>query len=207
MEPFYDDGLVQIWRGDSRRLLRRVPFADVGLVLTDPPYGIRTNTDYRSSGGEAYPPIAGDDRPFEPHLGLWAPKIILFGANNFARALPPGGNWIVWDKRETIPPNCQSDAELAYTNLRGGVRIFRHYWNGAVKRSERGIKRVHPTQKPVALMEWCIERAEPEGIILDPYMGSGSTLVAAKRKGIRAIGMELEKRYCEAAAERLRLEG
>lgn len=80
---------------------------------------------------------------------------------------------------------------------------LRHLSRGAIRDSERGEKRVHPTQKPVAVMRWLIEKVQPRGLILDPYMGSGSVLVAAKQLGYRAIGFEIQKRYCEAAARRL----
>ncbi len=90
---------------------------------------------------------------------------------------------------------------MAWSNLGGPARLFSHRWSGLTKDSERGQQRKHPTQKPLALMRWVIERCPP-GTILDPFMGSGTTLVAAKSLGRKSIGIEIEERYCEIAAQR-----
>jgi site-specific DNA-methyltransferase (adenine-specific) len=111
----------------------------------------------------------------------------------------------VWDKRDGLTSNDFADCELIYTNLSGVARLFSHRWSGALRDSERGEARVHPTQKPLVLMRWLIELTVAE-TILDPYMGSGTTLRAAKDLGRKAIGIEIEERYCEIAANRLRQE-
>src|SRR5690606_34818674 len=108
------------------------------------------------------------------------PRVVLFGANHFASRLPPTPTWLVWDKRRGTGSDSQADCEIAWSNLGGPARLFSHLWRGAIRDSERGVKRVHPTQKPVALMRWCLEQARPSGIVLDPFLGSGSTLVACK---------------------------
>lgn len=159
-------------------------------------------------------PIVGDDRPFDPAPWLGFRKIVLFGANNFAASLPASNGWIVWDKVDGLrsvrsDPGGgffadQGDAELAWTNVTGAVRIVRHRWMGMLKGSERSEARIHPTQKPVELMARIIRRyAAPEDVILDPFAGSGSTLVAAVREGRRAIGVEIVEAYAEAAAKRI----
>jgi site-specific DNA-methyltransferase (adenine-specific)/modification methylase len=199
----------------------------VDLVLTDPPYGINMNTDYETTrqrarkireqkgdrhawGSVKHPPIHGDDKPFDPAFLLTFKKLVLFGANNYAERLPNQYSWIVWDKKtERGAKNNWSDCELAW--CRGGsfnsVRIFRHMWAGYQRDSEVGEKVLHPTQKPMALMKWIISSfyADCE-TILDPYMGSGTTLRAAKDLGRKAIGIEISEEYCRIAVNRLRQE-
>ncbi len=210
IRPFYQDRLTTIYHGECKKIIRQLSLAAIDCVVTDPPYGIKTATKYRSDGRgpRDFPAIRGDNKFFEPGFLLLFPKVIIFGANYFGARLPTTASWIIWDKREGPWHNYQADCEIAWTNLKGPARIFRHLWSGACRASERGEKRVHPTQKPVALMQYCIERCAPEGVVLDPYMGSGSTLLAARRLGIPAIGIDLAKPYCEAAVRRIRaLEG
>ena len=130
---------------------------------------------------------------------------MIFGANHFAHRLPESPGWIVWDKREHMPSNDQSDAELAWTNVLGTVRIIRCLWNGGGSLlAENGPARaIHPTQKPVKLLRGVLTLIGAAGTVLDPYAGTGTTLRAAKDLGLRAIGVEIEERYCEIAARRL----
>ena len=211
MTPYYQDELVTIWLGDCRDLL---PSIEADVIVTDPPYGIGYSPGgggrgFRSTG----PPtirksfvgtdvVRGDSGPFDPApiLALGRPTV-LFGGNHYADRLPPSPTWLVWDKRDGLPRNDFADCEMAWTNLGGPARLFRHRWSGLTKDSERGVRRLRPTQKPVALMRWVLERCPP-GTILDPYIGSGSTLVAAKSLNRHAIGIEIEERYCEMAATR-----
>lgn len=124
-------------------------------------------------------------------------KQIVWGGNYYA--LPPSRGWLVWYKRDA-PPSL-ADAELAWTSIDMNTQLFD--WPIAASNSERVG---HPTQKPVALMRWAIRCAGECGSILDPFMGSGTTLRAAKDLGRKAIGIEIEERYCEIAANRLRQE-
>lgn len=212
MTPYYADDLVTLYHGDCRELL---PHVTADVVVTDPPYGIGWNTRGGSSGrgGQDFPAMVGDREVFEPSgiLTLGLPTV-LFGANHYASRLPLSPTWFVWDKRPEMESTDQADCEIAWTNLGGPARMFRFTWNGGhteiyVKRGEHpsGPVRYHPTQKPLALMRWVIQRC-PDGIILDPFAGSGSTLVAAKSLGRRSIGIEIEERYCEVAANRCRQE-
>lgn len=204
MKPYYQHGGITIYHGDCREVLPGL--SGVNLVLTDPPYGINHPTDYkvRGRGGltdcSDYPRVFEDDRPFDPTTLLKYP-CILWGANYYADKLPPKSGWLVWDKERPDTLD-QSTCELAWSNFVKGVRRFRYLWNGCMRAGKDAL--VHPTQKPEALMVWCLGLPwTPDGLVLDPYMGGGATLVAAKRGGRRAIGIEVEEAYCEIAAKRL----
>lgn len=211
MTPYYEDDWVTIYHGDCRDVLADLGQAD--MVLTDPPYGVALQTSTlargRLSRGNAWAAIVGDDRPFDPsHLLALAPSVVLFGANHYADKLPASPSWIVWDKVDGLSSdravgfNNMADCEMAWSNLGGPARIFRHRWMGYFRAAE-ARDRHHPTQKPLALMRWVIVNWSVEGaLILDPYMGSGTTLRAAKDLGRKAIGIEIEERYCEIAAHR-----
>jgi hypothetical protein len=174
------------------------------VVVTDPPYDIGWNAV--SISRQTNRPIYGDDAPFDPApiLALGLPTV-LFGANHYASRLPDTAGWLVWDKRDGSAPTDQSDAELVWCSFGGTVRTIRVPLRGGGSRAidhPAGLPHsMHPTQKPVRLMAQVIERCPP-GTVLDPFMGSGSTLVAAKSLGRHAIGIEIEERYCEVAARR-----
>jgi len=208
--PFYDRDGITIYCGKAEQVL---PFLDpVDLVLTDPPYGIgeaRANNPSRSvlAQSKDYGIAEWDDQPPARWLldavramGTWN---IVFGGNYFE--LPPASCWLVWDKDNGA--NDFADCELAWTNLKKAVRRIKWRWQGMLQ--ERGgdkkEHRVHPTQKPVAVMRWAISQA-PEDVqtILDPFAGSGTTGIAARRDGKRCILIERELEYCEAIVTRLR---
>jgi DNA modification methylase len=204
--PYYDDGSVTIYHGDCRDVLPQLPACD--LVLSDPPYGIGYKHGLRK-GGIAYGndgvTICGDDEPFDPsHVLSLAPKVALWGGNHFADRLPSAPGWLVWDKRDGDGSSHQSDCEMAWTNWMTVARLFSARWRGGMREGrEQREGRMHINQKPVALMAWCIRLGGDNcDRILDPYMGSGSTLRAAKDLGRRAVGIEVEERYCQIAAER-----
>lgn len=197
---------VTLYLGDCREIAPTLPRAQA--VVTDPPYGIgfvhsgKGGKLARSTafGGEA---IIGDNTPFDPSPWLEYKTVLLFGANHFADRLPPSANWLIWDKRDGVCSNDQADCELAWTNRRGPARIIRHLWNGMLKKSERGEVRVHPTQKPIEVMRWAIQQIGRPASILDPYMGSGTTGIAAVNLGLQFTGIELEPKYFDAACKRI----
>lgn len=202
--PYYDRDGITIYCGDCRDVLPTIDPATVALVLTDPPYGIGLKYGGVGRTTIVNAPVLGDHEEFDPSPLLVFPRLILFGANHYADRLPASSGWLIWDKvtRNDVV-SVLSDAEMAWTNVEPKVRVFRHMWNGAFRESERGFS-VHPTQKPVALFRWILERwSKPGDLILDPYMGSGPVARACLDLGRRYIGIELEERYCESAVRRL----
>jgi DNA modification methylase len=220
MKPYFEDDAVTIYHADCRDILPSL--GPVDLVLTDPPYGLGAARRNFSGGGvrrhmtglvagkaipkRDYGDAAWDDVPAEQatidalrNLSTWQ---IIFGGNYFV--LPPARCWLVWDKLRGDTD--YADAELAWTNLDRTVRVKRFRWNGFLQEHSGRDKeqRWHPTQKPVFVTRWAVEQA-PAGVatILDPFMGSGTTLRAAKDLGRKAIGIEIEERYCEIAAKRM----
>ena len=195
---------VTLYLGDCREILPTL--GNVDAVVSDPPYGIA----YKSPAGRGqtlrgdYPVIAGDTEPFDPSPFLGFPQVVLFGANHYADKLPPSAKWLVWDKRDGGTPNNNSDCELAWVKEGGSARLIRHLWNGMLKATEKDSRRVHSTQKPIAVMEWVIRQStSPDQIILDPFMGSGTTGIAAVRLGRKFIGIEIEPTYFDHACRRI----
>jgi len=116
------------------------------------------------------------------------------GGNYFADVLSPTNGWLIWHKLND--GRSFSECEMAWTNYGKQVRHLSHHWSGEIK--------IHPTQKPLPVIKWCITQAPLALSVIDPFCGSGTTLVAAKDSGILATGIEIEERYCESAANRLR---
>ena len=177
----------------------------VDLVLTDPPYGIDYDPARASSNGKWHKwhedKVEGDSRPFEPAFLMQYRKLILWGANAYSDKLPVNYGWLVWDKQ--IPAGMLvSHCEMAWTNYLSRVFKFEHLWNGLCRDTEVG-KHLHPTQKPVRLMEWCLSLAPDCQTVLDPFLGSGTTAVACKQLGRKCIGVEISEKYCEIAVKRL----
>jgi len=209
-------GDCELWLGDNREIMPTL--GKVDALVCDPPYGIgeasknfasrgkpinasrsRSRaiahaTDY---GSAAWDDTTADDAVFQAiGMAKWS---IVFGGNYYD--LPPTSCWLVWDKLNG--DSDFADCELAWTNLPKAVRRIRFLWNGCMRR-ERDIDREHPTQKPVDVMKWCIEHLPtPNQTILDPFMGSGTTLVAAVKLGRRGIGIEREPSYFDIACRRI----
>jgi hypothetical protein len=182
----------------------------VQAVITDPPYGIgEARKDHKSRNKLADSPTyergEWDDAPAHPaaieFIRYISDTQIIFGGNYYQ--LPPAKCWLVWDK--VNGENDFADAEMAWTNINGAVRLIRHQWAGMLRDSERNVSREHPTQKPVAVMAWAIDKAKlaPDSLILDPYMGAGTTGVAALQAGHRFIGIEQHEPYFKTACQRV----
>ena len=216
LTPYYHDPVagITIYCGDCREILPLLPDKSVDLVLTDPPYGMNNDADYsRFSGGNTrrgpgtkHNSIVGDGAPFNPAQFLQWP-CILWGANHYWNSLPKGG-CLVWIKRnDGAFGTFLSDAELAFISGRSGVYCYRHVFAGSMKAIDAGFApyepSAHPNQKPVGLMACCLGFFAEARTVADPFMGSGTTLVAAKQLGRKAIGIEIEEKYCEIAVKRL----
>ena len=213
MTPFYDRDGVTIFCGRWEEVWPTLGLkpSDVALCWADPPYGVNERTDRKSKGRsnacEAYdfPAVAGDDRPFDPAALLVFPRLVTWGANHYANRMPVSAAWWWWDKREGITPNDNADGELAWTNLGGPARQFSFMWSGMVKAGEHNAmdRRIHPTQKPVALCEWGFKRAglKRGDLVFSPYLGSGPEVRAALNMGLRLIGCELVESYCDAVVK------
>ena len=209
MTPYYETELGKLYHGDCLEIMPELEPVD--LVLTDPPYGIGVNTKWkiRKPGQWAKDsmPIKGDNKPFNPKPFLFK-NTILWGGNHYASRLPDSPDWLCWDKRRqgSITRGWNApDFELAWSNIKCGARYFQYLWEGYKRDGEIG-KHFHPTQKPIRLMEWCIELSKTSGIICDPFLGSGTTAIACERLKRKWIGIEIEEKYCEIAAKRIEQE-
>jgi len=178
------------------------------LVLTDPPYGINWDGNYTrfSKGGVVesstqYKPIEGDSTPFDPRFLLQYPLVVMWGANFYADKLPIG-SWLVWDKRSKDGTSFLADAELAWHNVNSGVYIY-----SVNQQSEKSKLRniPHPTKKPIDLFTWCIERnKDPVSSVFDPFLGSGTTLIACENTGRKCRGIEISPDYCAVILQRFK---
>jgi DNA modification methylase len=200
--PYYNQNGITIYHGDCRNILPTLDRAD--LVLTDPPYGIGRDGKPPSTsthgGHKGYDFKGWDQAPVDDatlRLVLAAGRdAIVFGANYYPQVLPPSPGWIVWDKGQRID---QADGELAFTTRLAPLRVF--ILNRVALQTDGAV---HPTQKPEALILWCISLFPSARTVIDPFMGSGTTLAAAKRLGLTAIGIDIHQEYCDLAIRRLR---
>ena len=203
-------GNATLYMGDCRDILPTL--GKVDAVVTDPPYGINAANMHKDSGAKrgaaaaakgVYDATEWDAAPvdfelLEMIIGS-ARHAVIFGGNYYP--MPPARCWLVWDKENG--GNEFADAEMAWTNLDKPVRLVRHMWNGMLRKGQEE-RHGHPTQKPVEVMKWCIGHLpEPNETILDPFMGSGTTGVAAVQMGRKFIGIEREPKYFDIACKRI----
>lgn len=197
---------VTLYLGDCRECFDEI--RRVAVVITDPPYGIGADKMGNKAKGKHYWRNYGegqwdDERPDVSVFRAMqeaADDQIIWGGNYFADYLPPTMGWLVWDKTQRALS--MADGELAWTSFNNAMRIFSA--NRVIFEVEGG--RWHPTQKPIGLMRWCIEYADRHGSaesILDPYMGVGTTGVAAAQMGRRFYGIEREEEYFNIACRRI----
>jgi site-specific DNA-methyltransferase (adenine-specific)/modification methylase len=201
-------GNATLYLGDCLEILPTLPKVD--CVITDPPYGIgydKQQTDMAvagrvSNGGywKKYDSTDWDSAPPNEELlklVIAAANVsIIWGGNYFP--LPAKSKWLVWNK---VQRSLMTDGEMAWTNLSGQVSIFDMARTDAYINTK--IAKEHPTQKPEALMKWCIEKAGNPQTILDPFMGSGTTGVACMDLSRKFIGIEIDPRYFDIACQRI----
>lgn len=194
--------------------MRQFPDKYFDLAVVDPPYGIGENGDKNHSRGKLaiaknYKAFAGADREPPPpeyfkELFRVSKNQIIFGANHFISRMPFDSScWIVWDKENGNSDF--ADCELAWTSFNSAVRKFCFRWAGMLQGNMKDKEsRIHPTQKPVALYAWILNRYGKTGDkILDTHVGSASSLVACHDLGFQYVGFELDPDYYKAATERL----
>lgn len=190
-------GNATLYLGDCLEILPTLEKVDA--VITDPPYGIerfKKGSLRFDKIGEYAKGISWDIKPEPETFSLllsMAPQAIIWGANNFC--LPTSEYFFVWDKQQTV--DNFASAELAYTNIKMPAKVFRYSIH-----LHNQIDKEHPTQKPVALMQWCVNFTSGDKV-LDPFMGSGSTGVAAVQLGRKFIGIEIEPKYFDIACQRI----
>ena len=179
---------------------------DIDCVLTDPPYGIGYKSPNKNGATQRgnYKVIIGDIKYFEPSILFeYSKNVITWGANHYANKLENSAGWLVWDKRDGNAINLNSDCEMAWSNMLNSARLFHHKWNGMIKASEKDQKRIHPTQKPVKLFEWCLEIAKAGNVVIDLYAGSGIIIFACENTDRIAVAVEVDLIYASAILNRL----
>lgn len=203
MTPYWTSGCGRwtVYLGDCLEVLPTLAAGSVDAVVTDPPYGIgfaAQPTKWQRLSGQK--PEGWDDaRPDVSELLTLAPIVVVWGGNYFS--LPVSRGWLIWNKPDA-PPS-MGNAEMAWTNRDANTQIITHSI-GATNAERVG----HPTQKPLRVMQWTLEQVSvpDNGTVLDPFLGSGTTLVACVKTGRRGIGIEIDERYAEIAVRRIEAE-
>lgn len=201
----------KIYNEDCLETMARMPDNFVDLVLTDPPYGIgicstgsvggKKMAITKDYGEQKWDNEIPKKEVFEQMFRISKNQII-FGGNYFVEYLKNSSCWLVWDKDNS---GNFADCELLWTSFNTAVRKFKFRWNGLLQEDMKNKEvRYHPTQKPVELMRQILSRySNPNQIIYDPFIGSGSILLAAQKLGHEWIGSEINKEYCDIANKRI----
>lgn len=203
---------------DCMKGMKEFPDKYFDLAIVDPPYGGVTQGGYMKNSHCVNGSGLADQKDY--HLSLWdCPKPtkeyfeelarvsknqIIWGGNYYASLLPDSQCWVVWDKQK--PEGITfADVELAWTSFDKAAKIFRFMWNGMLQGNMKHKEtKIHPTQKPIALYEWLLDKfAAPGDIILDTHVGSASSLIACRNMHHKFVGFELDKTYYELAKDRL----
>lgn len=205
----------QYYNIDCMELMAKYPDKHFDLAIVDPPYGIGEDGSKNHTRGNKkaiaknYKPFIGNDidspeiKYFE-ELFRVSKNQIIFGANHYISKIPYDSScWIVWDKNNGNSDF--ADCEIAWTSFNTAVRKFKYTWNGMLQESMKNKEiRVHPTQKPIKLYEWILQKYSKESdLILDTHVGSASSLIACENMNRKYVGCELDKYYYEESMKRL----
>ena len=200
MKPYYQDDSVTIYNNDCLEVMKEFNDKQFDLCLTDPPYGIKADKMQMGSGEHRWnKSVCGWDhntpiKEYFTELFRISKNQVIWGGNYFTNILPPSKHWLIWDK---LNPNLSfAEAEMAWVYKGKRVRLFKKYVANQIK--------YHPTQKPECLMTWVLSKyTKEDDVIIDPYLGSGTTARACKDLGRKCIGIEISKEYCDIAVKRL----
>lgn len=207
--------ISKVYNMDCLDYMKTIPDKFFDLCIADPPYGISMDGGKIGGGVKArqavYVKKDWDKQPpdvvvFSEILRI-SKNAIIWGANHFISRIPIDSScWIVWDKDNGA--NNFADCELAFTTFRSAVRKFQFKWQGMLQGNMKNKElKIHPTQKPIALYSWILDNyATGGGKIFDPFLGSGSSRIAAYMKGFDFWGCELDETYFKAQEERFRKE-
>jgi site-specific DNA-methyltransferase (adenine-specific) len=207
---------TEIYKTDCMVLMSLYPDKYFDLAIVDPPYGIGMGGSKMRARGKGRSNLykdfhgadtASPDPEYFKELERISKNRIIWGANHFLNKFDATGScWIVWDKDNSV--SHQADCELAYASFKLAVRKFKFKWNGFLQEDMKNKeKRIHPTQKPVALYSWLLEKySKPGQKVFDSHLGSASSAIAAHRFGVDFVGCELDDHYFNLALERLKFE-
>jgi DNA modification methylase len=201
IEPYYREPAGVIYCADCLDILPLIPDKAIDLCLTDPPYGINANKMQLGTGQHIFDRGNNwDARPItELHFNQIfrvSENVCIWGGNYYANILPTNNKWLIWHKLND--GLSFSEAELAWTNYSPNTRVFSKYVANRIK--------YHPTEKPIEVIELGLSFSPMAELILEPFLGSGTTAVAAKQLGRKFIGIELSETYVKLAIQRLQQE-
>jgi site-specific DNA-methyltransferase (adenine-specific) len=210
------NGQIVLFNCDCIDVMRNLKDKEIDLVLTDPPYGLNYDRKVHKQSGKQYGKSKAKKTKFNsknwdilPQKKIFdeilrvSKNQIIFGAEHFCLMLPKSRGWIVWDKN--TGQNNFSDCELAWTSFNKPIRKFTYTWNGMIQQNMADKEiRIHPTQKPTGLMNWCLlNNSKENDLIFDGFLGSGTTAISCIRTKRRLIGCELDNEYFDKMCKRI----
>ena len=204
-------GEHRVMCGDSTKeenILKLLNGFKPNAIFTDPPYGIGFDKKNQKIGkSKFYGAVLNDNNnktakeSFLIAKKMNIPELYFWGANHYSSILPDSSCWIVWDKQGGKSVT-YADCELCFTNIDKPVRMFTHIWDGFRRDSERNVERLHPTQKPIKLFTDIWKKFNTGQVILDLFLGSGSTIIACQKTDRLCYGIELDSKYCDVIVKR-----